>query len=703
MSIDRHWQYEEDEKGSVVEQSKGYSDRVTVNVDEDFMDDNYGELEIIFKFRGRGGTSIRSRKLKLTSNLNQSIGSAMIPKSEHSMEEVSPGLHGAYSSQDNRSLCVSDEESGCACKDFSPSIFRKLLTETLNSVGLATTGLLAADGFFDQSFDNDMNACAVSDYATEDGNGKRSRQVSGIFGGKKRLLSNASEENVRIQPSKKNPRLQAESADGQESADSDENGERHTCPYFKMFPERYLECGTKDLAQRPKIKSHMIKDHLKKSGIPIPPEIKSQKCEPWERWCKWIIQGGPKTDRPIPNSTPDFYPILNYIVTAASEIPSEGLTCFSSVMLRLFKSIQSDPAEWMPFIKGLEELEQSLNNPGSSSASSTTSTRKIVPSKEEEMITSTEGVAYHPADTEISHDNTAPDHHEEPVAPHFTPSHLNPTEELSSATYTTLVQPPPSPFTSIPHHALVEEYAVQFEHVAPTLYSQTEFDELWGDLMSNQVLQDRPPVEPGYSYQPEPTAEKPVEPPEDHFAVPPGVGTNSKSLVRAVQSPRVRKRKNGTVRQQSVEGASLHDSAPPTQTHTISVTHADQAESFEFKGRFSVSQFQSWLKAKFSFTFDRTDGRKLWCIDVKEDIQIHSPDGIKAHLKTWSTKGNYTGVPSFKIDTCSSRTLGASKWAQITPDMIDTIVQEDTMDDIPFAVKMLRPGSGSSQQSFFSH
>lgn len=301
--VSTHWQYGEEAEAEGKESAVDSRDRFSNHVapgahdseEADLSDSDYGEFEIIIKFKGRSGSSTRSRKFKLTSHLSNE--SPTVFKTEDPTDNLPQPSHHVFTSQDNQKLCLVDLEAGCVCEGFSPAIFRDMLAETLTGEGVS----------FDH-FDRGYSSCAISDFPTDKSTAEKQRQAS-TSSGKKRLLSTASED----QPNKKNPRLAPpESTDAGESNDAEDGNERHTCPYFKMYPELHLECGTKDLAQRPKIKSHIIKDHLKKGGIPIPPEIRSQKCEPWDRWCKWIIQDSNKSDRPVPNSTPDFYPILNY-------------------------------------------------------------------------------------------------------------------------------------------------------------------------------------------------------------------------------------------------------------------------------------------------------------------------------------------------------------------------------------------------------
>ncbi|EPS40386.1 hypothetical protein H072_5812 [Dactylellina haptotyla CBS 200.50] len=697
--VSSNWQYDEEGKEAAADSRASFSEHVApgghASDDGGFLDDQYGELEITIKFTSRTGSSVQSRKLKLMSRSGQLIGSQSAGlKSELSLESLpsSQAPHRLFSPQDNQSLCVADEQSGCACKKFSPSIFRHLLAQTLSGSGLS----------FDPSFDR-VYSCAVSDYPEESAQPK-SRQASASYG-KKRLLSNASEDSSQIQPSKKNPRLAAvDSADGQDlaDADADDGTERHTCPYFKMYPEKYLECGTKDLAQRPKIKSHIIKDHLKKGGMAIPPEIKSQKCEPWDRWCKWIVQNSSKSDRPVPNSTPDFYPVLNYVVTAASEIPSDGLTCFSSVILRLFKSVQSNPSDWSSFINGLEELERSLNTAGPATVAPSVSSRRNFPPKEDEKPLTLNEDTHEEASQQA--ENVVSTRCEEPLEHFSTSATVTNPEQMQPVATTAYDMPqhPPTTYTSVSDPSLTtapEEFAYPHSHMPHNMYTNSNEYEVdlasWIDYNPTMAPEQHiqpvdtsffEPIQQSREQQPHP------EPPTDHFSVPPGIGTNSKSLVRAAQPPRVRKRKHGTVRSHHVEGATLNDNAPPSQTQHISVATPHSEEKYEFTGRFSLTNFLRFLERKFNFTFDREDERKLWCVDVREDIHIHSPDGIKAHLKSWSTKGSFTTTPVFRIDTGSSRTLGFEKYAMFTPDFVEGILDGDSIADMSYLLSF-RPGS----------
>ncbi|KAK6541375.1 hypothetical protein TWF694_007188 [Orbilia ellipsospora] len=691
VSSDRHWQYGSDSKDGVVGSSNGFSDHVapglrSVEEEADLEDGQYGELEITIKFTGRAGSSTRSRRLKLMSRSPQNNSGPTVLKSEHPAEESSPPLHRIYSSQDSQRICAFDQETGCACEEFSPSIFRNLVSQALSASGLS----------IDSSLDH-LYSCAVSDLPEDNESRPKPRQASS---GKKRLLSNASEENAQSQPNKKNPRL-SENIDNQDTNDADDGNERHTCPYFKMYPERHLECGTKDLAQRPKIKSHIIKDHLKKGNIAVPPEIKSQKCEPWDRWCKWIVQDSPKSNRPVPNSTPDFYPILNYIVTAASGIPSDGLTCFSSVMLRLFKSVQTSPNDWVMFITGLEELERSLNATVPTAAPTTNGpSRKNQPQKgDEKPLLLTED-----ADQEDD-----PEHQVETVIPASCNDSLAQypsSETLATTSAYTISQHTPHPPKSYPNihdpspTTITEDFAHSHNNLAQDLFPQSNDFEFpnwlnYGMLSADQTMQPEvAPTEPTY-YETVPPREQPSppEPPmESHFSIPPGIGTNPKSLVRAALPPRVRKRKTGTVRSHHVEGAPLNDSAAATQVHTISVLSAGQEQKYEFRGRFSITSFLSFLKREFNFSFDKPEERKIWCVDVREDIQIHAPDGIKAHLKSWSTKGGFTSTPSFRIDPCSDRAFGMEKYAMFTPDFVEELLQNDSMADID-SILSFRPSA----------
>ncbi|KAK6523025.1 hypothetical protein TWF281_002447 [Arthrobotrys megalospora] len=668
-----HWQYGQDVKEGILNSTNGYSDHIAPAVhgseegdhDDDFTDGEYGEIEITIKYTGRTGSSIRSKRLKLTSNPNSNLPTVL--KLEQPTDDF-PLPHRVYSTQGNQSVCIVDEHAGCACNEFSPSILRDLLQQTISSAGLS----------IDSAFDHRYSA--VSDFPSDEAVNQRPRNTSSSLSGKKRLLSNASEDHSQVhQPNKKNPRLVAPT-EGAEENDGDDNGERHTCPYFKMYPERYLECGTKDLAQRPKIKSHIIKDHLKKGGIPIPPEIKSQKCEPWDRWCKWIVQGSLKSDRPVPNSTPDFYPILNYVITAASEIPSDGLTCFSSVILRLFKSVQANPNDWVPFITGLEELERSLNVTNALVGSA--APRRTHPAPKEEEDDEKLAIALETEDPtansntgglELKLDTALPTHCND----------LSLSQYPTSATSTTaesLPHPPsaydltqhPTSFSNIPEHPSItlEDFAHTNNH---HLFPSSDFESLsmsawfnFGGMSDTTIHQDPTPTleseyyeaQPPPPAQPAQTREETIEPPPmDHLSIPPGIGTNSKSLVRAAAPPRVRKRKHGTVRSHRIEGATLNDSAPPTHTHQVQVASPMQVEKYEFTGTFSVSNFLEWLRNKFDWHWDDADGRKLHCRDIREDIAIKTPDAIVAHLKSWSTKGVFVQMPEFWIDTTSQRTF----------------------------------------------
>ncbi|KAK6340022.1 hypothetical protein TWF730_001799 [Orbilia blumenaviensis] len=702
-----HWSFAEDVKEGILESTNGYSNHIAPAVHgpeeeqehhDDFSDGEYGEIEITVKFRGRAGSSVTSRKLKLTSNPNSTLNPSFptVLKLEQPTDDF-PQPHRIYSAQENRSVCIVDQDSGCACSEFSPSILRELLRQTIDPAGLA----------IDLSFDNQYG-CAISDYPSDEVVSQRARKPS-TSSGKKRLLSNASDEQ---QPNKKNPRLAAP-IEGAEENDGEDNGERHTCPYFKMYPERHLECGTKDLAQRPKIKSHIIKDHLKKSGIPIPPEIKSQKCEPWDRWCKWIVHDSDKTDRPVPNSTPDFYPILNYIVTAASEIPSDGLTCFSSVILRLFKSVQASPNDWVPFITGLEELERSLNVTTPILSSAAPRRGQPLPKEEDDddkiaMALETEGPTAN-CDTDglvIKLDTSIPSHC----------SDLSLAQYPTSATSTTadsLAHPPStyelpqhtSTFQNIPEHGPI--VLGDFSDPNTHMFTNPDYEAMsmsaWFNFggMSEPTHQDATPtLEPDFYEPPPPPPPQPREeiaetPPMDHLPVPPGIGTNSKSLVRAAAPPRVRKRKHGTVRTHRIEGAPLSDSPPSTHTHEVHVSTPTQLEKYEFVGQFSVTDFLEWLRCKFDWHFDGTDGRKLHCRDVREDIAISKPDAIMAHLSSWSTKGVFVQTPEFWLHTSSPRTLGMDKYSMFTPALVEMIQDGGFELDNMSLLLNSRPGSSS--------
>ncbi|KAF3913688.1 hypothetical protein AA313_de0202001 [Arthrobotrys entomopaga] len=688
VSSGRHWQYGGDSKDGAVGSSNGFSDHVAPGirsvVEADFEDGQYGELEITVKFTGRVGSSTRSRRLKLTSRSVRNTNGPTLLKPEPSLEGMSPSLHRFSCSRDNQRLCAFDQETGCACADLAPSIFRDLISQTLNGSGLSI------DSSLDQVY-----SCAVSDSLEENTSRSKSRQPSG----KKRLLSNASEENLQSQPNKKNPRL-ADNIDSQDANDADDGNERHTCPYFKMYPERHLECGTKDLAQRPKIKSHIIKDHLKKGNIAIPPEIKSQKCEPWDRWCKWIVQDSPKSNRPVPNSTPDFYPILNYIVTAASGIPSDGLTCFSSVMLRLFKSVQSSPSDWVLFITGLEELERSLNSivPASTQPTNVPS-RKNPPSQK--------GDEKHLLLIEDADREDDPEHEAETVIPTTSSESIvqySTSETLATAAAYAMPQhapPPPTSYSNIHDPSpttITQDFTHSHSNLTQDVFPHSTDFEFQNWLICDDMAGEGASTEPAY-YDTVPPREPPPPPEplmEPHFSIPPGIGTNPKSLVRTALTPRVRKRKTGTVRSHHVEGAPLNDSAAVTQPQTISVTSAGEEQKYEFSGRFSISSFLGFLRNKFNFSFDKPDDRKVWCVDVREDIQIHAPDGIKAHLKSWSTKGGFTSTPSFRIDPCSDRAFGMEKYAMFTPDFVEDFLQNDSMADI-HSILSYRPSAQLQQ------
>ncbi|KAJ6261671.1 hypothetical protein Dda_2469 [Drechslerella dactyloides] len=665
MFARRQWCFDEDAKidpSSVGDFSEGVATGVRgpEEGENDFAEGDYGEVEIVIRFKGRTGSSTTSsRTLKL---MSEHVSVPTVTKVEQSTGVLPRDSHRVYLPQSNQRLCVVDKETGCACNEFRPPILSSLLSRSLSGSGLVLT----------PSLDSCNGTCSLSDQTSDDYTMPTSNSTSSLLG-KKRLLSNASDDGNQTQPTKKHPRLsQAEAADAQDTNDGEENGERHTCPYFKMYPERHLECGTKDLAQRPKIKSHIIKDHLKKSGIPIPPEIKSQKCEPWDRWCKWIVQDSSKADRPVPNSNPDFYPILNYIVTAASEIPSDGLTCFSSVMLRLFKAVHSKPGEWSPFINGLESLEQSLNNTGPLSINGGESLHGTS-QKEEDDIAAVESAEsnYHQDQPELdiglplSHQcNDIPLSHY-PTAGSALPEDLTVPSPFNLSAHSTL--------TDLPHSHLSEDYGSTHSPLDQALFVSPNEFMVWlnCNMMGDPTMQrDEQIPEPGY-YEPMQNCSKTTEPSNNHFAAAPsGIGTNSKSLLRSAQPPRVRKRKNGSIRSQHVGGAPLNDKAavPPVK-NMISVTAAPmRAEQYEYAGIFSVKAFLDWLRTTFDFSLDGNDGRKLWCVDSREDIQVSDGNSIEAHCSTWSTKGSFTDMPSFRIDTDSSRAFGADKYANFTPE-----------------------------------
>ncbi|KAK6496997.1 hypothetical protein TWF481_001976 [Arthrobotrys musiformis] len=701
VTSQQHWQqpYGEDVKEGILDGINGFGN---VNMapavhgseeeegleHDNFGDGDYGEIEITIKFRGRTGSSTTSRKMKLTSNVHPNSGLPTALKLEQPTEDF-PQCHRVFSTRDNRGVCILDAGSGCACDEFSPSILRELLGQTISPTGLA----------IDPSFDHRFSY-AVSDFPSDEVAVSRKHRKASTSAGKKRLLSNASEEQSQIlQPNKKNPRLAA-SMEGADDNDADDNGERHTCPYFKMYPERHLECGTKDLAQRPKIKSHIIKDHLKKSNTPIPPEIKSQKCEPWDRWCKWIVQSSSKSDRPVPNSTPDFYPILNYVVAAASEIPSDGLTCFSSVILRLFKAVQTSPNDWVPFITGLEELERSLNVTGPNIGS--VNPRRAYPAPKEEDEEDDEKLAI-PLEEDAPTSNRDVDELnlklDTSLPSHCSNSELSltqyPTSASSSAAESLPQQPPaytlsqhPTSFSNIPESAAIsmEDFTTPNPH---GLFPNSDFETLsaWFNFgMAEQNHQDpSPTIEPGYFEPPppppppQPQQEAIEHPPMDHLSIPPGIGTNSKSLIRAAAPPRVRKRKHGAPRPHRMEGAVLNDASPSTHTHGIKISTPNRVEKYEFEGQFSLSNFLEWLRTKFDWQFDTTDGRKLHCRDVREDIAIDNPDAIVAHLGSWATKGVFVQMPEFWLHTNSPRTLGMDKYSMFTPALVE-IIQDGGFD-----------------------
>ncbi|KAK6344611.1 hypothetical protein TWF718_006569 [Orbilia javanica] len=678
----QQWQYGEDQKEGILGSMNGFSHiaptvhgheeeegLVPVPEHDNFGDGEYGEIEITIKFRGRIGSSTTSRKLRLTSNPNSSLPTVL--KLEQPTDDF-PQCHRVYSPRDTRGVCIVDAESGCACNEFSPSILRELLGQTISPTGLV----------IDPSFDHRFSY-AVSDFPSDEPVVRKSRKAS-TSSGKKRLLSNASEEHSQLmQPNKKNPRLAAPT-EGAEENDGEDTGERHTCPYFKMYPEKHLECGTKDLAQRPKIKSHIIKDHLKKTNTPIPPEIKSQKCEPWDRWCKWIVQNSSKSERPVPNSTPDFYPILNYVVAAASEIPSDGLTCFSSVILRLFKAVQASPADWVPFINGLEELERSLNVTGPILGAIVP--RRTHPAPKEEEDDEQLAIPLE-ADVSISNDNineidlkidtSMPTHCADLMLTQYPTSATSTTADSlshSSSAYS-LSQPT---FANIPEHSavIVEDFANSNAH---NICINSDFDQLsaWFDfavdpatnLEQELYTETAPPPAP-----PSPPRQEVIEPPPmDHLTIPPGIGTNSKSLIRAAAPPRVRKRKHGAPRPHRIEGSLLGEGGPPTHTHSVKVTTPTRVEIYEFEGQFAVSSFMEWLHAKFDWQFNNTDGRILHCRDVKEDIAIFNHESIISHLASWATKGGFIQTPEFWLHTKSQRTLGMDKYSTFTPAFVELI------------------------------
>ncbi|KAK6331229.1 hypothetical protein TWF696_003289 [Orbilia brochopaga] len=700
-NVPSQWQFDEDAKASVHIESDSngdYSDDLPTGIGGSgdgqggFADgDDYGEVEIVIRYKGRTGPSTSSsRKFRLTS---EHVSVPTATKVELSTNVLPRSSHRVYLPPSAQRLCIVDKETGCACNEFSPPILTSLLSQSLSGSGLAVG----------PSLDCCHSTCSASDH-TDDYVTSTSKSTSSPSG-KKRLLSNASDDGAQAQP-KKQPRLsQAEGTDAQDTNDGEEGGERHTCPYFKMYPERHLECGTKDLAQRPKIKSHIIKDHLKKSGIPIPPEIKSQKCEPWDRWCKWIVQDSPKADRPVPNSNPDFYPVLNYIVSAASEIPSDGLTCFSSVMLRLFKAVHAKPGEWSPFINGLESLEQSLNNTGPSSLNGGDPLHHPSSSETEgnSLAAESDKASCHQDQSGLdmgvslsNHCNDVPLSHYPSVAAASIPEDLLvPSQAFAMSAHPTSYGDLPEPS----HCHLPEDFGRTHDPLGQSLFASP------GDLIDLShwlnyppmgdatMQQDRQILAPGY-YEPMQSCGKPAEPAGDHFAAPSGIGTNSKSLVRAAQPPRVRKRKHGSVRAQHVEGTPLNDNASLPSLRKISVTASSTGEEqqFEYSERFSVTAFLKWLQATFDFSLEKNDGRKLWCVDIREDIQVHAADTIKAHLKSWSTKGSFTEMPSFRIDTCSSRAFGGEKWSKITPEYVDDIIQDESIDDGRHILSS-RPGS----------
>ncbi|KAF3220750.1 hypothetical protein TWF679_008944 [Orbilia oligospora] len=682
----QHWQYGEDVKEGILETINGFSHIAPVvhgSEEEEglghdnFGDGEYGEIEITIKFRGRTGSSTTSRKLRLTSNPNSSLPTVL--KLEQPTDDF-PQCHRIYSARENRGVCIVDADTGCACNEFSPSILRELLQQTITPTGLSI------DPSFDHRFDY-----AVSDFPSDENVIRKSRKAS-ISSGKKRLLSNASEEHSQIlQPNKKNPRLAAPT-EGTEENDGEDTGERHTCPYFKMYPEKHLECGTKDLAQRPKIKSHIIKDHLKKTNTPIPPEIKSQKCEPWDRWCKWIVQNSSKSDRPVPNSTPDFYPILNYVVAAASEIPSDGLTCFSSVILRLFKAVQTSPNEWVSFITGLEELERSLNV--TSPILGAIAPRRTNPAPKEEDDDEKLAITLEADDPtsncdvddlNLKLDTSLPSNCSDLSLTHYPTSATSTTADSlphPSSAYT-LAQHHPTAFSNIPEHTTmaIDDFANSNPH---NIYSNSDLDSLsmyFNFGMADTNLQDSSPaLQEFYEHQappppppPQPQQETVEPPPMDHLSIPPGIGTNSKSLVRAAAQPRVRKRKHAASRPHRPEGAFLGDSGPAPHTHSVKVSSPSRVEIYEFEGQFSVSNFLEWLQSKFDWQFGASDGRKLHCRDVREDIVIDATDAIVAHLGSWATKGVFVQMPEFWLHTDSPRTLGMDKYSMFTPALVERI------------------------------
>ncbi|RVD87123.1 uncharacterized protein DFL_005366 [Arthrobotrys flagrans] len=661
----QHWQYGEDVKEGILDTINGFSHiapAVHGSEEEErlehdnFGDGEYGEIEITIKFRGRTGSSTTSRKLKLTSNSNSSLPTVL--KLEQQTDDF-PQFHRVYSTRENKGVCILDADTGCACNEFSPTILRELLRQTITPTGLT----------IDPSFDHRFSY-AVSDFPSDEAVSRKSRKAS-ISSGKKRLLSNASEEQSQLlQPNKKNPRLVAP-IEGAEDNDGEDTGERHTCPYFKMYPEKHLECGTKDLAQRPKIKSHIIKDHLKKTNTPIPPEIKSQKCEPWDRWCKWIVQNSSKSDRPVPNSTPDFYPVLNYVVTAASEIPSDGLTCFSSVILRLFKAVQDSPNDWVPFITGLEELERSLNVTGPILGS--IAPRRTHPAPKEEDDDEKLAISFE-VDKPTSNGDVDELNLKLDTLPSSHCGDLSFGQYPTSATSTTADSLPhpssaytlsqhPTAFSNVPEHTtIIEDFTNSNAH---NLYPNPDFElSAWFNFgMADPNHQDPSTLEPE-CYEPPPPPPPPqpqqetIEPsPIDHLSVPPGIGTNSKSLVRAVVPPRVRKRKHGAPRPHRMEGAVLGDNSPLPHSHSVKVSSPTRVETYKFEGQFSVSNFMEWLHTKFDWQFGNADGRKLHCRDVREDIAIDTPESIIAHLGSWATKGVFVQIPEFWLHTDSSRTL----------------------------------------------
>ncbi|KAF3923871.1 hypothetical protein ABW21_db0207962 [Orbilia brochopaga] len=566
MSVHRQWQFDEDAKADVhigSESNGDYSDGLATGVRGSGEGDDYGEVEVVIKFKGRTGPSTSSsRTFRLTS---EHVSVPTATKVELSTDGVPRGSHRVYLPPSAQRFCLIDKDAGCACNEFSSPI---------------------------------------------------------------------------TQP-KKQPRLsQAEGADAQESNDGEDNGERHTCPYFKMYPERHLECGTKDLAQRPKIKSHIIKDHLKKSGIPIPPEIKSQKCEPWDRWCKWIVQDSSKADRPVPNSNPDFYPILNYIVTAASEIPSDGLTCFSSVMLRLFRAVQEKPGEWNPFINGLESLEQSLNNVGATLTDGIEllhRTPLAEPEAGDGIVVETDEANCHQDQARLDMGMPLSNHCDDiPALSHYSAESVPEALPVSQQAFAMSAHSTSyGDLHEQSHSHLPGDFGRHPDPLDPNIFREFIFPQ-WIEMA---------PQSQGLEYN---MMADPNMPHEEQL----------------ITSP-------------------VHDHTIVSGPRKISVTSSSTGEEqcYEYSGDIQMSDFLEWLRVRFDFSLDKNDGRKLWCVDSREDILVHAADTIKAHLKSLSTKGSSSPeMATFRINTSSDRAFGGERYSNFTPAYVDDMMQDESIE-----------------------